>query len=383
MVDHHQRGASRTEDAAHFLDRAGGIGRVMQNAVRVHDIEGRVGERQVFRIGDANVRVQSLDSEALSRQLHSPRSKIHPRSTRSLPHPIHEIGAGAHAYLEKITPLGTSESRERGDVRLPFVSLPLEIAEEAGAVRLRDVPRATWLSVPVSANALLEVPVVAANTHHCIVELHSQTSSSSIVSGYTGKRLLDLMLTAVTAPVWGVLVAALALLVRLRLGAPAFFVQTRPGLHGTPFRLVKLRTMSAAVDASGALLSDRDRLTALGQFLRSTSLDELPELWNVLRGDMSLVGPRPLLTKYLPLYSERHRRRHDVRPGVTGLAQVSGRNAITWPERLDLDVEYVDRCSFMLDLRILWRSARAVARREGISAEGEATMPEFTGYDRA
>ena len=141
--------------------------------------------------------------------------------------------------------------------------------------------------------------------------------------------------------------------------------------------------MSAAVDARGAPLPDAQRLTPLGQFLRATSLDELPELWNVLRGDMSLVGPRPLLTKYLPLYSERHRRRHEVRPGLTGLAQVSGRNTITWPQRLDLDVEYVERCSLRLDLRILWRSARAVLRREGISAEGEATMPEFTGYDRA
>ena len=202
------------------------------------------------------------------------------------------------------------------------------------------------------------------------------------MSGYPGKRLLDVLLTGVTSPVWGTLVAVLAVLVRLRLGSPAFFVQTRPGLHGVPFHLVKLRTMSAAVDASGVPLPDSKRLTPLGQFLRSTSLDELPELWNVMRGDMSLVGPRPLLMKYLPLYSERHRRRHDVRPGVTGLAQVSGRNAITWPQRLDLDIEYVDRCSFTLDARILWRSLRAVLRQEGISAEGEATMPEFTGYDR-
>jgi lipopolysaccharide/colanic/teichoic acid biosynthesis glycosyltransferase len=203
------------------------------------------------------------------------------------------------------------------------------------------------------------------------------------VSGYPGKRLLDLALTVVTAPLWAPIVAVLALVVRARLGAPAFFVQTRPGLHGALFRLVKVRTMTDACDDTGSLLPDEDRLTAFGQFLRSTSLDELPQLWNVLRGDMSLVGPRPLLTKYLPLYSERHRRRHDVRPGVTGLAQVGGRNAITWPQKLDLDVEYVDGCSLALDLRILWQSGLAVLRREGISAEGRATTPEFTGYDRA
>jgi sugar transferase EpsL len=191
------------------------------------------------------------------------------------------------------------------------------------------------------------------------------------------------VLTIATAPLWAPIVAMLALVVRVRLGAPAFFVQTRPGLHGAPFQLVKLRTMSDTCDPTGVLLPDEDRLTPLGQFLRSTSLDELPELWNVLRGDMSLVGPRPLLMKYLPLYNERHSRRHEVRPGVTGMAQVGGRNAITWPEKLDLDIEYVDRCSFALDMRILWRSARAVLRREGISAEDHATMPEFTGYDRA
>jgi sugar transferase EpsL len=201
------------------------------------------------------------------------------------------------------------------------------------------------------------------------------------VSGYSGKRALDVLVTVVTAPVWATIVACVALIVRVRLGTPVFFVQTRPGLRSHPFRLIKLRTMSDARDATGSPLPDKDRLTPLGRVLRSTSLDELPELWNVLRGDMSLVGPRPLLTKYLPLYNERHRRRHDVRPGITGLAQVSGRNAITWPQRLDLDVDYVERCSLALDLHIMWRSAWAVLRREGISAEGEATMPEFTGYD--
>jgi sugar transferase EpsL len=203
------------------------------------------------------------------------------------------------------------------------------------------------------------------------------------VSGYPGKRLLDLVLTIVAAPLWVPIVALVALAVRVRLGAPAFFMQTRPGLHGAPFHLIKVRTMSDTRDATGVLLPDEDRLTALGRLLRSTSLDELPQLWNVLRGDMSLVGPRPLLTKYLPLYNEHHRRRHDVRPGITGLAQVGGRNAITWPQKLDLDVEYVDRCSLALDLRILWQSARAVLRREGINPDDRATVPEFTGYDRA
>ena len=209
------------------------------------------------------------------------------------------------------------------------------------------------------------------------------TASFESVSGYPGKRLLDLALTIGSAPVWIPVVALLALLVRVRLGSPAFFVQTRPGRHGVPFQLIKLRTMTDVRDSKGVLLPDEARLPSLGRRLRATSLDELPELWNVLRGEMSLVGPRPLLTKYLPLYSERHRRRHEVRPGVTGLAQVSGRNALTWPEKFDLDVEYVERCSLGLDLRVLWRSARAVLGREGISADGQATMPEFTGYDRA
>src|SRR5688500_18146024 len=195
---------------------------------------------------------------------------------------------------------------------------------------------------------------------------------------YRGKRLLDVLLILLAAPVWVPLSAVVAVLVRLKLGSPVFFVQQRPGRAARPFRLVKFRTMTDARDRSGALLPDAHRLTSFGRTLRSTSVDELPELWNVLRGDMSLVGPRPLLTKYLPLYNERHRRRHDVRPGVTGLAQVGGRNAITWPQRLDLDVEYVDRCSLALDLRILWLSVRAVLRREGISAEGQATVPEFT-----
>lgn len=199
---------------------------------------------------------------------------------------------------------------------------------------------------------------------------------------YKGKRLLDIFLVLIAAPIWVPLLAALMLVVRVKLGSPVFFSQERPGRNARPFVLVKLRTMTNARDSSGKLLSDADRLTSFGRVLRSTSLDELPELWMVLGGNMSLVGPRPLLSRYLPLYSDRHRRRHEVRPGITGLAQVSGRNAITWEEKLDLDVAYVERCSLGLDLRILWRTLRSVARREGISAAGSVTMPEFTGYDQ-
>lgn len=199
---------------------------------------------------------------------------------------------------------------------------------------------------------------------------------------YRGKRLLDVLLVLLTTPIWVPLLAVVALLVRLKIGRPVFFSQERPGRGARPFRLVKFRTMINAGDASGVPLPDAERLTSFGRVLRSTSLDELPELWSVLRGDMSLVGPRPLLTRYLPRYSGHHRRRHDVRPGITGLAQVSGRNAISWAEKLDLDVQYVERCSLALDVRILWRTLRSVLRREGITAEGTSTVPEFTGYDQ-
>jgi len=175
------------------------------------------------------------------------------------------------------------------------------------------------------------------------------------------------------------LVVVLAVLVRWRLGAPVLFRQDRPGLDGTPFTLYKFRTMREVNDAAGRPLPDSSRLTRLGRFLRSTSLDELPELWNVIRGDMSLVGPRPLLTEYLPIYDERQRRRHEVRPGLTGWAQVNGRNAVSWDERLEMDVWYVDNRSWRLDARILVMTVGAVLRRQGISAPGEATMGRFTG----
>lgn len=171
----------------------------------------------------------------------------------------------------------------------------------------------------------------------------------------------------------------LACLVRVRLGSPVLFRQVRPGLHERPFMMVKFRTMTDERGADGELLPDARRLTSFGRFLRATSLDELPELWNVLRGEMSLVGPRPLLMEYLPLYSPEQARRHEVRPGITGWAQVNGRNALSWEERFKLDVWYVDHRSLWLDLRILWLTVRKVIVREGISAQGEATMPRFTG----
>ncbi len=193
------------------------------------------------------------------------------------------------------------------------------------------------------------------------------------------KRIFDLIASSI-----GLLVLALPLLllawqVRRKLGSPVLFTQVRPGLHGKPFRMVKFRTMTDARDASGALLPDAQRLTPFGRFLRASSLDELPELWNVLRGEMSLVGPRPLLMEYLPLYSPEQARRHEVRPGITGWAQVNGRNAISWADKFALDVWYVDHRSLWLDVRILWLTVRKVMVREGISAAGEATMPRFEG----
>ncbi|HEX4684478.1 MAG TPA: sugar transferase [Gemmatimonadaceae bacterium] len=200
---------------------------------------------------------------------------------------------------------------------------------------------------------------------------------------YRGKRALDLILSTVTAPLWVPCVCAIAIVVRAKLGPPVFFTQQRPGYRERIFRLVKFRTMTSERDGDGNLRPDVERLTPFGAFLRSTSLDELPELWNVLRGDMSLVGPRPLLPRYIPLYSASHRRRHDVPPGLTGMAQVRGRNALGWDERLDLDVQYVEQASLKLDLAILVETVDAVIRRRGISASGHATMPEFKGsHDR-
>ncbi|MBQ1075052.1 sugar transferase [Micromonospora sp. C31] len=196
-----------------------------------------------------------------------------------------------------------------------------------------------------------------------------------------GKRLLDvtaaITLLVLAAPV----LAVVAVLVAVGLGRPVLFRQCRAGRHGLPFELVKFRTMRP-VDGRRGLVTDAERLTPLGRWLRATSLDELPTLWNVLRGDMSLVGPRPLLPEYLTRYSPTQARRHEVRPGVTGLAQVRGRNSLDWAEKLELDVAYVDNRSLRLDLAILGATVRTVLRREGISATGSATAPEFLGSPR-
>lgn len=193
------------------------------------------------------------------------------------------------------------------------------------------------------------------------------------------KRLFDLFVATVLLVLLGLPLLLLAAVIRLRLGSPVLFRQVRPGLHGRPFTMVKFRTMTDGRGPDGELLPDAQRLTPFGRLLRSTSLDELPELWNVLRGEMSLVGPRPLLMEYLPLYTPQQARRHEVRPGITGWAQVNGRNALSWEDRFDLDVWYVDQRTLWLDLRILWLTVRKVLVRDGISAQGEATMSKFTG----
>lgn len=195
----------------------------------------------------------------------------------------------------------------------------------------------------------------------------------------TIKRLLDVVTAGAALVLLAPVIVLVALLVRAKLGSPVLFRQERPGLEGRPFTLIKFRTMLDARDADGALRPDAERMTAFGRWLRSSSVDELPELWNVLKGEMSLVGPRPLLMHYLPLYSPEQARRHDVRPGITGWAQINGRNAISWEEKFALDVWYVDNWSLAFDAKILLASLVSVFSRRGISAEGAATMPEFTG----
>lgn len=196
------------------------------------------------------------------------------------------------------------------------------------------------------------------------------------------KRFFDILGAGIGLIFLSPLMLALAILIRWRTGPPALFRHERAGLHGKPFVLYKFRSMGDGRDGRGALLSDGERLTELGKFLRRTSLDELPQLWNVLKGDMSLVGPRPLLLEYVPLYDETQRRRLSVRPGITGWAQVNGRNAITWEEKFALDVWYVDRHDLWLDMKILLLTVRKILKREGISAAGEATMPRFEGSNK-
>ena len=193
------------------------------------------------------------------------------------------------------------------------------------------------------------------------------------------KRLIDITASGAALAVLSPVLAVTAYKVKKNLGSPVLFKQTRPGLNGKPFEMIKFRTMKDATDKDGNLLPDSERLTPFGQKLRSTSLDELPELWNVLKGDMSLVGPRPLLMEYLPLYNSEQARRHNVRPGVTGYAQVNGRNAISWEQKLALDTWYVDNQSLWLDFKILVKTVKQVLIKDGISADGEATMSKFTG----
>jgi len=196
------------------------------------------------------------------------------------------------------------------------------------------------------------------------------------------KRLFDLLLSSVLFLLLSPLLLLVALWVRIRLGSPVLFRQHRPGLHGKPFEIFKFRTMTDARDADGELLPDAERLTAFGRFLRRFSLDELPQLYNVLRGDLSLVGPRALLMEYLPLYSPEQARRHEVRPGITGWAQVNGRNAISWEEKFEYDVWYVEHRSFMLDMKILWLTLMKVLSSEGVSQSGHATAEKFRGTSK-
>ncbi|WP_458766431.1 sugar transferase [Cupriavidus basilensis] len=193
------------------------------------------------------------------------------------------------------------------------------------------------------------------------------------------KRVVDILFAVIALLVLGIPLLLLIRQVRKKLGSPVFFQQVRPGLHGKPFQMIKFRTMTDARGPGGELLSDAERLTPFGRFLRSTSLDELPELWNVLKGDMSLVGPRPLLMDYLPLYTMEQARRHEVRPGITGWAQINGRNALSWEEKFALDVWYVEHRTIWLDLKILALTVKKVLVRDGVNAAGEATMTRFTG----
>ena len=193
------------------------------------------------------------------------------------------------------------------------------------------------------------------------------------------KRFLDIIIASIALMLLSPLYAFVAYKVKKNLGSPVLFRQVRPGLHGRPFEMIKFRTMKDAIDANGQPLPDSERLTPFGRMLRSSSLDEMPELWNVIKGDMSIVGPRPLLMEYLPLYNEEQAKRHDVRPGMTGYAQVNGRNAISWEEKFKLDTWYVENQSIWLDFKIMLKTVKKVLAKDDISAEGEATMSKFTG----
>lgn len=196
------------------------------------------------------------------------------------------------------------------------------------------------------------------------------------------KRILDFVLALFALIILGPIILVVWCLVKIKLGSPAIFIQERPGKDGKVFRLYKFRTMTDERDENGELLPDEVRLTRFGKALRGTSLDELPELWNIIKGDMSIVGPRPLLVRYLPLYNERQARRHEVRPGFTGLAQVNGRNSISWEEKFEWDVQYVDNITFWGDVKIIFNTVKVVFKRDGISSETSATMEEFRGSNK-
>jgi len=193
------------------------------------------------------------------------------------------------------------------------------------------------------------------------------------------KRICDILFASLGLIALSPILIILIWRIQREMGRPVFFCQTRPGLDAKPFKMIKFRSMTDALDQQGRFLKDSDRITSLGETLRNTSLDEIPELWNVIKGDMSLVGPRPLLMEYVPLYSKEQARRMDIRPGITGWAQVNGRNELSWEEKFDLDLWYLENQSFWLDLKILWLTVKKVILREGISAKGATTMPKFTG----
>ena len=196
------------------------------------------------------------------------------------------------------------------------------------------------------------------------------------------KRLLDIIIASIALILLSPLYAFVAYKVKKNLGSPVLFRQVRPGLHGKPFEMIKFRTMRDALDAQGNPLPDSERLTPFGKMLRSSSLDEMPELWNVIKGDMSIVGPRPLLMEYLPLYNQEQAKRHDVRPGMTGHAQVNGRNAISWEEKFKLDTWYVENQSVWLDFKIMLKTVKKVLAKDDINAENDATMPKFNGNEK-
>jgi len=215
-----------------------------------------------------------------------------------------------------------------------------------------------------------------------LVSLYARLLSAPVNRGWYrsfGKRAVDVAVSSFALVLFSPILLVIALLIRATLGAPVLFRQRRPGLNGKPFTLVKFRSMSDRYDDRGGALPDAERLTRLGRFLRTSSLDELPELWNVLRGEMSLVGPRPLLIEYMPLYNSLQARRHEIRPGITGLAQVNGRNGLSWPDRFAFDVEYVDRCSLRLDLAIIGRTVWGVVAARGVTQPGRATVDYFEG----